>query len=132
MLRLNLHLTNQYSFLYPCYVAESNDNRPISVDGYKSCDSVNVKLKKGIITSLSPNPAETQVSVAYRLAPTITEGSVQLTNMMGMVVKSEPLNITSTIVNLNVSDLIYGQYTVKLVASNGEVLDSKVLIVRQS
>ncbi len=30
MHRLNLHLSNEYSFLYPCYVAESNDNRPIS------------------------------------------------------------------------------------------------------
>lgn len=101
-----------------------------TVDGYKSCDSVNVKLKKGIITTLSPNPAETQVSVAYRLAPTITGGTVQLTNMMGMVVKSEPFSQASTSVNINVNDLIYGQYTVKLVASNGEVLDSKVLVVR--
>lgn len=101
-----------------------------TVDGYKSCDSVNVKLKKGIITTMSPNPAETQVSVAYRLAPTITGGTVQLTNMMGMVVKSEPFSQASTSVNINVNDLIYGQYTVKLVASNGEVLDSKVLIVR--
>ena len=101
-----------------------------TVDGYKSCDSVNVKLKKGIITTMSPNPAETQVSVAYRLAPTITGGTVQLTNMMGMMVKSEPFSQASTSVNINVNDLIYGQYTVKLVASNGEVLDSKVLIVR--
>lgn len=79
---------------------------------------------------MSPNPAETQVSVAYCLAPTITGGTVQLTNMMGMVVKSEPFSQASTSVNINVNDLIYGQYTVKLVASNGEVLDSKVLIVR--
>lgn len=101
-----------------------------TVDGYKSCDSVNVRLKKGVITSLSPNPAETQVAVSYRLASTITGGIIQLTNMMGMVVKSEPFSSVSTTVNVNVGDLIYGQYTVKLVASNGEVLDSKVLVVR--
>ena len=89
-----------------------------------------MKLKKGIITTMSPNPAETQVTVAYRLAPTVTGGTVQLTNMMGMVVKSEPFSQASTSVNINVNDLIYGQYTVKLVDSNGEVLDSKVLIVR--
>lgn len=101
-----------------------------TVDGYKSCDSVNVVLRNGIIVSLSPNPAMSHVSVTYRLATTVTGGMVQIANMMGMVVKSVPLDIFSTSVSIDIGDLIHGQYTVKMVSSNGDVLDQKILVIQ--
>ena len=101
-----------------------------TADGYKSSDSVRVVLKKGIIVSLSPNPAMSHVSVTYRLAPTVAGGTVQIANMMGLVVKTVPLNIASTSVSIDIDELMYGQYTVKMVSSSGEVLDQKILLIR--
>lgn len=101
-----------------------------TVDGYTSCDSVNVVLKNGIIVSLSPNPATSHVSVAYRLATTVVGGTIQIANMMGLVVKTIPLNVASASVSIDIADLTYGQYTVRMISSNGEVLDQKILLIR--
>ena len=36
---------------------------------------------------------------------------------------------TSASVSIDIADLTYGQYTVRMISSNGEVLDQKILLI---
>ena len=101
-----------------------------NADNYKSSDSVKVIVKKGIITSLTPNPAISQLSVTCQLSQENTGGFIQISNMMGIVESITPLNNLSTEQILNIEHLTSGHYTVRLISPKGEVLDAKTLIVQ--
>ena len=100
-----------------------------TVDAY-GYDSVALVVRNGAITSLSPNPATNQVVVSYALSNQVQGGTLQITNTAGIVLLSTPFANTQTSTTLNLQNLVAGQYSVRLVSANGEVLDSKTLIVQ--
>ncbi|MDY5968657.1 MAG: T9SS type A sorting domain-containing protein [Bacteroidales bacterium] len=99
-----------------------------TADGYKDYDSVVVATSLGRIESVSPNPANAHVTVAYSLSGEIASASIKVQNVAGQIFYSAPLN---TSVNLHVIDLQAipaGQYTVRIECA-GNVQDTKTLIV---
>lgn len=102
-------------------VAQSN--------GFKDYDTVTATVRKGAITLLSPNPANNQVSITCKLASTINSAVIKLINTTGITVSTITINGTQT-TTMNIQNFSSGQYTVQLLTNNGELLDSKVLIIQ--
>ncbi len=98
-------------------------------DAYKSYDSLGVAVKEGIITYITPNPANTQVTVGYALSEEINAASLVFISSMGVTAASYPLTIGAESKEVQLSGFTSGYYTVNLI-SGGKVLDSKVLIVK--
>ena len=103
-------------------------------DGYKAYDQVTVTVQQGLLNSISPNPANGQVMVSYRLAANVSSAVIQILNGNGQVVGSYPVSGSSSAVISNVvvntSSLAAGSYTVRMVSSTGKVNDSKTLIIQ--
>ena len=101
-----------------------------TADGYKGYDTVSVVVRNGAITAISPNPATNQAVVSYTLSNQVQSGTVQIANTTGIVLSSTAFTASQTSTTLNLQNLVAGQYSVRLVSSTGEVLDSKTLIVQ--
>ena len=101
-----------------------------TADGYKGYDTVSLVVRNGAITSLSPNPATNQVVVSYSITSQVQSGTIQIANTNGIVLSSTPFTASQTSTTLNLQNLTAGQYSVRLVSSTGEVMDSKTLIVQ--
>lgn len=91
-------------------------------------DSVTVTVRLAAITALTPNPANNQTVVGYRLATNVTSATVVITNATGQVLYSAPLDVTQTTHTVNLQAIPTGQYSVRI-ESQGSPLDSKTLIV---
>lgn len=91
-------------------------------------DSVTVTVRLAAITALTPNPANNQTVVGYRLATNVTSATVVITNATGQVLYSAPLDVTQTTHTVNLQAIPTGQYTVRI-EFQGSPLDSKTLIV---
>lgn len=91
-------------------------------------DSVTVTVRLAAITALTPNPANNQTVVSYRLASEVTSASIVIANATGQVLYSAPLDVTQTTHTVNLQAIPTGQYTVRI-ESQGSPLDSKTLIV---
>ena len=102
-------------------------------DGYKAYDQVTVTVQEVGITSISPNPANGQVTVSYRLAANVASAVIQLLNGNGQVVGSYPVSGSSSAVTgnvvINTSSLAAGGYTVRMLSSKGNIFDSKTLVI---
>ena len=101
-----------------------------TADGYKGYDTVSLVVRNGAITSLSPNPASGQAVVTYNLASSVSSASIVVTNGSGLPVYNSAINVSATTHTLNLQNLVAGQYSLRLVSSTGEVLDTKTLIVQ--
>lgn len=97
-------------------------------DNYKDVDTVTVTVRRAAITVLTPNPANNQTIVSYRLASDVTSASIVIANATGQVLYSAPLDVTQTTHTVNLQAIPTGQYTVRI-ESQGSPLDSKTLIV---
>ncbi|MDY5969319.1 MAG: S8 family serine peptidase [Bacteroidales bacterium] len=97
-------------------------------DNYKDVDTVTVTVRRAAITALTPNPANNQTVVSYRLASDVTSASIVIANATGQVLYSAPLDVTQTTHTVNLQAIPTGQYTVRI-ESQGSPLDSKTLIV---
>lgn len=97
-------------------------------DNYKDVDTVTVTVRRAAITALTPNPANNQTIVSYRLASDVTSASIVIANATGHVLYSAPLDVTQTAHTVNLQAIPTGQYTVRI-ESQGSPLDSKTLIV---
>lgn len=91
-------------------------------------DSVTVTVRLAAITALTPNPANNQTVVGYRLASEVTSASIVIANATGQVLYSAPLDVTQTTHTVNLQAIPTGQYTVRI-ESQGSPLDAKTLIV---
>lgn len=91
-------------------------------------DSVTVTVRLAAITALTPNPANNQTIVSYRLASDVTSATIVIANTTGQVLYSAPLDVTQTTHTVNLQAIPTGQYTVRI-ESQGSPLDSKTLIV---
>ena len=99
-----------------------------TADGYKDYDSIYVVTTSGMINSLSPNPANGQVTMSYELSSDVTSASIVIANAMGQVLYTSPLDVTQTSCIINLQSIPAGQYRVRI-ESQGTLLDSKSLIV---
>ena len=99
-------------------------------DGYKDYDSVYVIRTLGNIVSISPNPTSGHAVVTYNLTSGVSAASIVVTNSSGLAVYSSAINVSATTHTLNLQNLVAGQYSLRLVSSTGEVLDTKTLIVQ--
>jgi len=97
-------------------------------DNYKDVDTVTVTVRRAAITALTPNPANNQTVVSYRLAVDVSSASIVIANATGQVLYSAPLDVTLTTHTANLQAIPSGQYTVRI-ESQGSPLDSKTLIV---
>lgn len=97
-------------------------------DNYKDVDTVTVTVRRAAITALTPNPANNQTVVSYRLASDVTSATIVIANTTGQVLYSAPLDVTQTTHTVNLQAIPTGQYTVRI-ESQGSPLDSKTLIV---
>lgn len=107
------------------YILEVVDNE----SGYKDFDTVTVSVINGAIISLTPNPANGQTMMEYRLSNMITSANVVVTNALGAVAYTSLINISSTSHIIPLQGITAGQYIVRL-ESQGNVLDFKTLIVQ--
>lgn len=112
----------------------STVSQQIYLEGYSPSvgaygyDTVTVTVRRAAITALTPNPANNQTVVSYRLASDVTSASIVIANATGQVLYSAPLDVTQTAHTVNLQAIPTGQYTVRI-ESQGSPLDSKTLIV---
>jgi hypothetical protein len=97
-------------------------------DGFKSYDEVEVVVVDGMITSLSPNPASSNVRVEYKLSDNATNASVQVSDLYGLTSVSCPLSTAGNYQDISLSGFVPGTYFVKLIIS-GVVVDAQSLII---
>jgi len=98
-------------------------------DGFKSYGEVGVIVVDGVIKSLSPNPAQNNVTVNYLLADDVANATIQIANIFGNVQVSLPLSTTQEQQDISLLGLVSGNYVVQLVI-NGFVVDSQSLIIK--
>lgn len=79
---------------------------------------------------LNPNPATNQVNISYVLMENMHSATIKIANTNGIVVKTELLNNQQGTITINTQDFAVGQYSVQLLSSSNELLDSKVLIIQ--
>lgn len=109
-------------------------SQQVYLEGYSSSvgaygyDTVTVTVRRAAITALTPNPANNQTIVSYRLASDVTSASIVIANATGQVLYSAPLDVTQTTHTVNLQAIPTGQYTVRI-ESLGSPLDAKTLIV---
>lgn len=79
--------------------------------------------------SLSPNPAQDNVSLTYNVAGRKGNASVKIITLLGQTVFESVLEYRSTSKNLNIENLQNGIYLCNVLI-NGQVVVSKKLIIR--
>ena len=97
------------------------------LDNYKDYDEIDINSAYGI-TSLSPNPAESEVVVTYYLPNNIGNNTyIGITSISGTNMKKYSANKNST--TLDLTTFTTGSYVVSLFYKN-EIIDSKMLIIK--
>lgn len=98
-----------------------------SSDDFTDYDEVTVNVRQYFITSISPNPASTSVTVQYDIA-NATNASLVLTPINPGPSYTYLLNTSQTSITINTSGYMLGNYIVTLVC-NGNNADSKSLLI---
>ncbi|MBO4656006.1 MAG: S8 family serine peptidase [Bacteroidales bacterium] len=120
---MELRTTPQQSQFYTLEVTAESD-------GYKDYDQVDVRVTAGEIVKINPNPADHMVTVACRLPEEMPLCKLEIVTQMGLVVLSEPVLSGLSQKTMDIQHLTVGHYIVKLLTSEGIVLDAKTLIVQ--
>lgn len=97
-------------------------------DAFKDYDEVTVQVTNNQITSLSPNPASSSVTVGYEIEgnPVASLQIVNISNPSNSV--SYPIANTENQKVLDITNLAMGVYTIGLVVNN-QIVDAKTLSV---
>lgn len=96
-------------------------------DGFKDYDEVEVRVNRGIIQGITPNPASTTASIQYNI-PTGTSAELMLTNVNNGNTQYFTLNINATSIVLDVSTYAFGIYGITLVV-DGQMVDHESLVI---
>jgi subtilisin family serine protease len=96
-------------------------------NGNKDYDTVNVVVKKGMITAINPNPANDLITITYKLGTDVSAATFKITNSIGVVVATASADVQLTEKQIYIGSFPTGNYLVELV-SNNEVIDSKTII----
>ena len=99
-----------------------------TVDGFKDYVEVEVKIKPSTLETISPNPAENNVKIGYKLN-TNNSAYLMILGYYGSNGTSNNyiLDVNSNEININVSNYPSGFYSVALVI-DGNIIDAKTLI----
>ncbi len=97
-------------------------------DGYRSYGEIEVEALDGVIKSLSPNPANDNVTVVYELSDNVANASIRISNIEQTITTDHTIVPTATSQTIPLSGYSSGVYMVKLVI-DGVVVDSKQLII---
>jgi len=84
--------------------------------------------KKTTLTNAFPNPAGNTVSMNYSIPVAGSENSVIIRNVLGVVVKLEPVVNTSGKVTFYVNDLSDGIYFYSMIVEGKTILTKKLII----
>ena len=113
------------------YVFSENGNRDNQTAFYVTFiatpSSVNSYAQNNNKIIISPNPASNQINIDYSLQDNIN--SITIKNMLGAVVYSSNVAISSGKVSINSSEFVDGIYFVTS-ASNGTPVNTKKLIIK--
>jgi serine protease len=110
-------------------VAEKYKLEVIStIDGFKDYTEIEVKLKPSSIESISPNPSNSNTTIAYKLNGANSAYLMVISLYGGSVTSNNYiLDVNANEINLNVSNYTNAIYTVALVV-DGIITDAKTLI----
>lgn len=99
-----------------------------ALDGFKDYDEVHVDVKNFYLTTFSPNPATTQISIGYN---TQKAGSAYLMILQpyGSAMYNYVLPANTSSININTSAFTPGTYNAILVC-DGQAVDAKSFIVQ--
>src|SRR5699024_6342831 len=97
------------------------------LDGYKDYDEVNISVNPFALTKLVPNPASSDLRVDYTLDDATTSAYIMVVHQVTGSSNNYILDIEEEYIDLDISLLPTGIYTVLLIA-DGEIKTSKGLI----
>jgi hypothetical protein len=100
----------------------------IARDGYKDYDSTKVEVKQFSITGISPNPADNEVNISYRIKHN-SNAQLVILRSNGVEMVNQSLLSTNATVTINVSHFPVGTYTAVIRTGNQNV-DSKIFVVQ--
>ena len=100
----------------------------IAKDGYKDYDSVKVQVKQYAITNISPNPANDEVAISYRIKEN-SSANLVIIGSNGTIMLNQPLLHSNSSVTVNVSNYTTGTYTA-IIQTGSQNVDSKNFIVQ--
>lgn len=93
----------------------------------KSGSTVSPKTKNSL--QVNPNPSVGKINVAYSLEIPSVNSLLKVTNENGKLLKSVPLNNTSTgNIEINMDNYANGKYLLQLISNNNEVLTQSFII----
>jgi len=95
------------------------------IDGFKDYDEIELKLKPSSITTISPNPSSTNITINYKLNG-VSSAYLMIIGTNNGTSHNYILDINSEQVNVNISNYSQGYYTVALVC-NGQISDAKTI-----
>lgn len=97
------------------------------LDGYKDYDEVNISINPFSLTKLIPNPASSDLRVHYTLDDVTTSAYIMIIHQVTGSSNNYILDVEKDYIDLNISLLPTGIYTVLLIA-DGEIKTTKGLI----
>lgn len=97
------------------------------LDGYKDYDEVNISVNPFSLTKLIPNPASSDLRVHYTLDDVTTSAYIIIIHQVTGSSNNYRLDVEKDYIDLNISLLPTGIYTVLLIA-DGEIKTTKGLI----
>lgn len=97
------------------------------LDGYKDYDEVNISVNPFSLTKLIPNPASSDLRVHYTLDDVTTSAYIMIIHQVTASSNNYILDVEKDYIDLNISLLPTGIYTVLLIA-DGEIKTTKGLI----
>jgi hypothetical protein len=122
---LGMEITIEYTF----YDERNPDEKYVFEVYFKhSGESVVDYSSEEIFSNAYPNPARDVVSFDYNMPFDAQSASVAIYNMMGQEVIRQDVNVGSSRLNINVSDLTDGVYFYSLIVNNQAVKTNKLII----
>lgn len=115
---------------YTFYDVENGaDNFSFFVN-YKVSASLGIDDNKNLVdlSKAYPNPANLNVSLDYKLDPSVKNAKVVIYNLLGSKVKETQMEEQSGTIKFNTSDLIEGYYFYSLVVNDKAVTTQKLMI----
>ena len=98
----------------------------IAEDGFKDYAEVQVNVTPYKLISISPNPANSQITVNYDIENTAS-AYIMITNISNGTSNNYVLDVNSTSSTIALHNYQSGNYTVRLIC-DGEIIESKNLI----
>jgi hypothetical protein len=86
-------------------------------------------LKNTWVSDIYPNPASNQINIDYSMPIDVNEASVKIVNLLGTVVKEDPIDTRASNMKMDIFDLKGGIYFYSIYI-NGEIYNTKKLIIR--